>query len=96
MAAALIIVSGFIASFPLGYLSIRSGKLILISKVSFYKLISVSTIGISVCLHTSNPGPAGVHLDVDSAIHGHLGGGYLWDPGHLLPGYLPHHARAQC
>jgi len=32
LAAAVIIISGFIASFPLGYLSIRSGKLILISK----------------------------------------------------------------
>ena len=33
LAAAIIIISGFIASFPLGYLSIKSGKLILISKV---------------------------------------------------------------
>merc|ERR1719250_481386 len=32
LAAAVIIISGFIASFPLGYLSIRSGKLILITK----------------------------------------------------------------
>ena len=33
VAAALIIVSGFLASFPLGYLSIKCGKLILITKV---------------------------------------------------------------
>ena len=32
VAAALIIISGFVASFPLGYLSIKCGKLILISK----------------------------------------------------------------
>ena len=46
LSAALIIIAGFIASFPLGYLSMRSGKLILISKVT--SLLLALTLGLTL------------------------------------------------
>ena len=46
LSAALIIIAGFIASFPIGYLSMRSGKLIPISKAAC--LPSVLILGVAV------------------------------------------------
>ena len=42
LSAALMIIAGFLASFPLGYLSMKSGKLILITKV--YTLVSMQPL----------------------------------------------------
>ena len=41
LAAALIIISGFLASFPLGYAALRSGKLVLVSKAACVPAVAV-------------------------------------------------------
>lgn len=46
VSAALIIISGFVASFPIGYASMKSGKLILISKAACVPAVVV--LGVSV------------------------------------------------
>ena len=46
VSAALIIISGFVASFPIGYASMKSGKLILISKAACVPAVIV--LGVSV------------------------------------------------
>ena len=46
ISAALIIIAGFIASFPIGYISMKSGKLILISKIACIPAVLI--LGISV------------------------------------------------
>ena len=46
VSAALIIISGFVASFPIGYASMKSGKLILISKSACVPAVVV--LGLSV------------------------------------------------
>ena len=63
------------------------------SRYSHAILLVILTLHTLVCLYPSHPGPGGLHLDVDPAVHGHLGGGYLCNPRRLLPGYLSYHAR---
>jgi len=46
VSAALIIIAGFVASFPIGYASMKSGKLILISKIACIPAVVI--LGISV------------------------------------------------
>ena len=46
VSAALIIISGFVASFPIGYASIKSGKMILISKIACIPAVLI--LGVSV------------------------------------------------
>ena len=46
VSAALIIIAGFVASFPIGYISMRSGKMILISKLACIPAVLV--LGFSV------------------------------------------------
>ena len=41
LAAALIIISGFLASFPLGYAALRSGRLVLVSKAACVPAVAV-------------------------------------------------------
>ena len=53
LSAALIIIAGFIASFPIRYLATRSGKLILISKVVLLPLVIIQAVTVWLFLQPS-------------------------------------------